>query len=433
MKTLLTRKIFWIILTLLHVVFMGKQLFIHQTMLQDSKEYLYAAKNIIDTQTLYSWDLKKEFNPDYLTKRPFLYPFIIAIVKLISLQNSFWFLFLILAIQNCISLYCFSALEKILKVKKLLPNYFLMLVLILFTPAQLIYANLIMSEIWLEFILILILLILILKPLNVQNIILLALLAIAAISLKPVMLFLTIALPLLTLVLSKQRRVLIISLSLIPLIFAYTISKLNQSRTGYFQYSSISTYNLLHYNTYSLLIHTQGITKADAIIDSISAEAALKQDYSYAQNMKAVACKDLIYNHFFTYTYLHTRGILFCLLDPGRFDIIQFFDLPHQEQLVYETSKQNNFTRLLNTFFNPFGLVLGVLFLVNMLKILAILRFLFSKSISLIDKFLISFIPIGILLLTGPIGSSRFGLPFFPILVLAILLQFGTTKNEINS
>ena len=132
------------------------------------------------------------------------------------------------------------------------------------------------------------------------------------------------------------------------------------------------------------------------------------------------------------YFYLHLRGALLCILDPGRFDITQFFNLRHSQNLLYESSKKNNSNALFNSFLNPLGFILIGLLVCNFIKLSIAIRFLFLKGLSIANKFLLLLFPVYIVMLTGPIGSSRFAMPIMPIYLGIILIALATKKKAMN-
>jgi hypothetical protein len=213
-------------------------------------------------------------------------------------------------------------------------------------------------------------------------------------------------LPLLTIYYNRKRLHLkLIGITFIPLLFVLFTLHWNEQRTGLKQYSSISTINLLHYNAYTLLIHEKGVKKADSIIDDISFQASQKISYKEQQQFKNNAAKTLIFSELGPYIYLHMRGAILCILDPGRF----------------------------NSFINPLGLLLMGLLICNFIKLIIAIRFIFLKGVNIANKFLLLLFPIYILILTGPIGSSRFAMPIIPIYLGIILISLSVKKNEINN
>lgn len=428
------KKTFWILLIVAHALFFIVQLVGPPSILQDSKEYLFAADNIIENHQLYCWDWNAKFNPDFLTKRPFLYPLILALFKLLSFGNFKIFLFLLLAVQNIISLFNLRLMLKLVQNFTGNVNYLIAFILLILTPAQLIYANLVMSEIWLQFVLLMLVNYFTYFKSETKQHIIAVLLSLIGIALKPVFIIWSFLFPIIFLYLNRKNlKLKLIILSLIPIIFVLISIQWNARRTGAYQYSSISTINLLHYNAYTVLIHENGVKKADSLIDEISLNAYKLERYEEQQKYKNQAAKRIISDNYGTYLYLHLRGVLFCIIDPGRFDITQFFNLPHTQNLVYETSKQNNKLNIIKSFLNPLGVLLIVLMLGNIIKLILGIRFIIIKRIGLYNKCFFLLFPLYILFLTGPIGSSRFAMPFIPIYLAIILITLNRNKNEITS
>lgn len=425
------KKIFWFLVIGIHCCFLLLQLLGQTTILQDTKEYLFAADNLIHAGQLYAWDLNETLNYDYFTKRPILFPSILAFFKLLSFGNFKVFLCLLLIVQNFISLLNIHFLLKFVFhfTKKI--NYNLAFALLILTPAQVIYANLIMSEIWLQLVIMLLLNYFLFHRQNSKWHLIAALLCIAGIALKPVFVFWIILFPLLIFYFNRKTlNIQIIGIGLLPAIYLFIAFQWNENRTGAYQYSSISTINLLHYNAYTVLIHEKGVAQADSIIDKITFNANLLKTYGEQQTYKEKAAKMIINANLGTYLYLHLRGQLVCLLDPGRFDITQFFNLPHRQNLLYESHQKNNQYSIIKSFLNPLGLFLIGLLLVNCIKLVLAFRFLFKKGLQGYYKFLLLIFPVYLIALTGPLGSSRFAMPILPIYCTIVLISLSTIKPE---
>lgn len=415
---------------------MGKQLLAENSLLQDSKEYLFAADNMRESNTLYAWDLKETYNPGWLTKRPFLYPTILMLARYASFGSGSLFLFIIYLLQNLCSLLSISLALKIAKkYRNPLPPIYSVLFLLL-SLSQMIYANLLMTEIWLQLCLASTIYLLLVKPFTQKTILYVSLLLIAAMALKPVMMFTAFCFPVYYVFRAfKNLRVTTILISALPLLFYLSTCTVNRVRTGYYHYSSISNYNLLHYNTYAMLLNKYGMHTADSIVDNITAKSLNTRTYKQQQLLIKAECTTLIRQHFWLYTYLHIRGMLFCLADPGRFDITQFFGLPHHENLIYETNQGNRTAKIISIFANPLGILLVILMLFNIYKIYILICFFLSgkgsnPSLTTHDKFLILFFPLYILFFTGPIGTSRFAMPFLPFVFVAFLLVARKRKTK---
>jgi hypothetical protein len=418
----LDKRRFWILIIGFHALFFGKQLFFGHSMLQDSKEYLFAAENIIHHHTLYAWDLDTAYNTNWLTKRPFLYPGILAAVKMLSFGSRPFFFFLIYLLQNLASLFCLSLIMKIASRYLQNINYTHAALFLLFSVSQVIYANLVMSEIWLQLCMVSIVYLLLMRPANTRILLYTGLLLIAGMSLKPVLIFTAFCFPIYYILSAfRNLRYKYLLITFLPLLFYFSICKVNERRTGYFHYSSISNINLLHYNTFSMLLYQYDQQKADSIVDKINFDARQQGSYAAQQVYIRKACAGLIRKNLLLYTWLHIRGAIYCVLDPGRFDFTQFFNLPHQKNLIYETNKKGILDNIIRLFFNPLGILLGCLFIFNIFKICVILRFTFSRIIMRPIRYIILFFPVYILFFTGPIGTSRFYMPFIPLVFLMFL------------
>ncbi|MCC6817870.1 MAG: hypothetical protein IT245_03135 [Bacteroidia bacterium] len=425
----MNRKLFWIILAMFHGLFFIKQVFFNNSLIQDSVEYLFAADNLIQKGTLYAWNMNFAFNADWLTKRPFLYPSILVMAKTLSGGSSFLFFFLIYLVQNLLSLNTIRLCLNIADKYNPLFSRTKVLLFLLFSISQVIYANLIMCEIWLQAALFGIAYLLIMKEDSIYKYLYISLLIIAGMALKPVLMPAAFLFPIaLIIYYRKQIKWLYLTISILPIIFAISYSLVNKQRTGYAQYSSISTINLLHYNSYVMLMNEYGTTIADSLIDNIKINT---RGMSYAQKQQYIEenCKTLIKDHLSQYTYLHLRGIAFALFDPGRFDITQFFNLPHEGNLIYQTNQNGLMSKLLKILMNPLGIVLLSIFVFNLFRFLRICLFIAHKGYTWPLKLIILLVPTYILALTGPIGTSRFFMPLIPFGLLVFILSYKSKKT----
>lgn len=401
---------------------MGKQLFWENSILQDSKEYIYAADNLLNHHTLYSWNLNHAYNPDWLSKRPILYPLILAFFKTISFGYNFIFLFLVYLSQNAASLFSFYLCVKILNFLKININWKHASLFAAFSLSQYIYCNTIMSETFLQLCLSALVFIQICKPLNFKWSLISAIIIISGLALKPVFMPFAYAYPIICLLRFLPKFDLKYFLpSLLPIVFIFITINWNQSRTGYKQYSSISTINLLHYNTYTMLMYKYGEHKADSMVDEIHFKGNLQGTYSAKQEFLNTSSKSLIKENLGTYIFLHLRGMAFCVLDPGRFDLSQFFGLSHGKNLLYETNKDNALMRVFKSILNPLGIILVILFIFNLFKSILIVKFLINTRLPIFIRLALFCFPLYIVFLTGPIGASRFLMPVIPLLFTMVL------------
>jgi hypothetical protein len=171
-----------------------------------------------------------------------------------------------------------------------------------------------------------------------------------------------------------------------------------------------------------MLMYKFGENKADSIVDDIHFKGNILGNYAAKQNYIDNSCKSLISANLGTYIFLHLRGMAFCVLDPGRFDISQFFGLSHGKNLLYETNKDNAIGRVIHSVMNPLGILLILLFIFNLFKLFLTVKFLFSKKLSLFIKLVLFCFPFYIVFLTGPIGASRFLMPVIPLIFTMVLI-----------
>ncbi len=420
-------KRFWLLAIALHALFFGYQLSQSNYYLADSTEYLLAAENLLEHGSLYCGEWPPE-RIDYFTKRPPLYPLILTIFVV-----PFGSPILLILLQNLLGLFNLFLLLKLLKgfsfpEEKLT---FLLPFLLLY-PAQMIYANFVMTEIGLQSLILGMLWFLwkyAEKPAGKYLLIYSGLLSLA-ILMKPVM-YLFAAVNVLLMAwffLRKKRSAGMIPAALLPWVIVVLVGAWNQQRTGVFHYSSIQQINLLQYNAYYSLVNSEGLEAAEqqvnAITDSADNMAFYPERHAFIQASSIAILK----KHLPAYFKLHIKGMFNFFIDPGRFDLYSFWGMEKREGkgegLLYHYSQsgyQGIFTYLGQ---QPLLLLLWLLLIAaaNGIKFLAAIRFAFLKSISL-EKRLLLLLFVGYLAgITGPLGASRFAVPLFPLMLLMLAL-----------
>lgn len=182
-------------------------------------------------------------------------------------------------------------------------------------------------------------------------------------------------------------------------------------------------------------MYKYGEHKADSMVDEIHFKGNLQGTYAAKQEFLNTSSKSLIKENLGTYIFLHLRGMAFCVLDPGRFDLSQFFGLSHGKNLLYETNKDNALMRVFNSILNPLGIILVILFIFNMFKSILIVKFLINTRLPIFIRLALFCFPLYIVFLTGPIGASRFLMPVIPLfftMVLCISNWNALRKNAEN-
>ncbi len=419
----------WTIVLLIHAGYFGYQIAHQRLEVADSSEFLILADNIQQHGTYYCGDLNQPIRTDYYSKRSPLYPFLIIALK--SLWDSD---FVVILFQNLISLFNIWLLLQILSLKGFpSEKRWWLLPFLLFYPAQLIYANLLMTELLLQgFILGMVWSLVKFdsekkgKYLWIYH----GLLCLAILT-KPVMYVYAVpSLATIGFLFWKSHRFRWgHGLSVIlPFLVVLGVGKWNQQRMGTFHYSSIQIINLLQYNTYYSLLSDEGTAYADSVVDGIAYQADEMADYAARESFIQTQCLHHLSAHKWAYFKLHLKGIGNFFIDPGRFDLYTFLGREKREGkgrgLLYYYSKEG-YTGIFSYLkLQPLGLVflLVLIAIFNLIKFLGMLYFGLHRRISLIDKVILLAPILYLAVLTGPLGASRFALPVFPLLVIVALL-----------
>lgn len=426
----------------LHLLFFGLQCYQKHLLLDDSIEYLNESKNIRSFEVIersrndlkgifYCGNTSSPINFDFYTKRPPLYPLFLTLASFFSTN-----LLLVILFQQFISIFNLYFIRKIaiqLGYKK--DKDWLFLCLLLLSPSQFIYSNLIMSEVIFQFFLLLLVheCILFIQFYNLKSIIRFSLFLIAAILTKPVLYLFTIPAFLLFVFFAwKNKKPIYLFPALMPFLFILLYQYWNYERTGVFHYSSIQTINLVHYNMYFFQLNQKGENAANLWLDATEAAANRIKSYPEKTNFLQEEASKVLKEKPISYLLFHIKGVFRFFIDPGRFDIVQFLGIEDNKAsgILHELNKggwQNAFSLLLK---NGWGLLFALLLISigNLIKIGLFIRFLFQQNISLLIRLFLALLVFYIAFMTGPLGASRFAMPLLPI-----LLGFGMVTAHTQS
>lgn len=393
--------------------------------LDDSIEYLYMAENIANEGIFYCGDLSKPINPDFFTKRPPLYSLFLTAVHLVFKSDL-----AVIFVQNLISLFNILLIV-IMAVKLGQTSVKIALLLVLLSPVQIIYANMVMSEIILQTWILLMVnsFLIFVKTKKSMNLLWVSVFLILAMLTKPVMYPFALIILLAGLYyFFKDKVKLALVYGLLPLFFIIGYNLWNQKRTGVFHFSSIQTINLVQYNTYFFIKNQFGEQKADEFLKSTYQEANQIENYAERQAFLKRTALDNIKENLPGYLFFHTKGIVKWFVDPGRFDLYNFFGVEAEKYsgYLYQLNREG-FRHSVKAFFSqPLWIVLALLstFVLRLfLAILIPIWFLFGKQ-SFQEKLAIVIPIVFVASVTGPLGASRFMLPLFPLIILAGSVAF---------
>lgn len=420
-------------ISLLHLVFFVLAITVGDIFLLDSIDYTFQAENLKNEGSFYASDLSKEIIPHYYSKRPPFYAiFIWAITSVIPS------LYAVLFIQNILSICSAYMVYKLLKENFNVPKPALWAgILWVVFPNQFLYANMIMTETVLQFLItsaFYTLVKFVANPQKTNYIYLNNMVLAVAVLTKPVMMYFWIINFLLLLLMGiKLRKFLLpVPVLLIPAVMMIWMEN-NKETTGYRHYSSITHINLKDYNTRYFLMSKYGEEVADSTLSQINAKVATLPSYKQQSIYIKDTTTSILLNHFFSYGLFHARGMVNFMGDPGRFDYVNFFNIPQNNDLglLHYLSKGNwvDLKQFLST--QPLWLILVLLFtmVANGVVLVSALLVLLVRNMSLFIKlYLLAFIGY-IWFLTGPIGAARFKIPIYPLLIIAAALGWEWLYN----
>ena len=126
--------------------------------------------------------------------------------------------------------------------------------------------------------------------------------------------------------------------------------------------------------------------------------------------------------NFFQYSYYHLFTAIRGVFDPGRFDIMTFFKKEDGKQGFLELlNKKNSMFDLLKNRFAFVYILLIPVFLINLIKWFYFLRYLLIKKLDFKVYYIILILACYILI-SGPVNSSRYIMPFQGIIIVFAIL-----------
>lgn len=276
-------KIFWWTLLFLHVAVGVYQLDVERWYMADSYEYITLAENLEQRGIWYSADPEGPVRMHHYTKRPPVYSILLWFCHAIF-GSYLWICFLQIGMSMASIWLALKTWQLLTGKQKPSPW---MLPFLLLYPAQFMYTQVFMTEIFFQLLLTAMVYCLIRAEKNKQSSLLWGYTALLLISMltKPVMyLFCLPHLILIGFWAWRWRKLQLAILSILPLIFVLSVMSWNQQRTGYFHYSSIQNLSLLQYTTYGLLSNVYDQDSALVLTDSI--HYAVLDAPSYAEGQK---------------------------------------------------------------------------------------------------------------------------------------------------
>lgn len=307
----------------------------------------------------------------------------------------------------------------------------------LFTPAQVIYATTLMSEIPFQFFLVNLFLsvILFIKTNKIKWLVFSVLALSIGFLIKPILYpFTFIFLIAGTIYLIRKWKLVCLPLPFIPFLVVIALASWNYTRTGAFEVSSIQATNLLNYNGKMILYQADGHERGDFVIDSLETEAVKITDFSERQNFRSRETRKIFLNHPFIAAFQFVKGCGSFFLDPGRFDWITYLGLENKNGFMFSTndSKTGAILNIIRSTPLPIWVILLIVFIFNIVKLFLFGVYILKKSQTRYVKIILSTGILYILAITGSLGVSRYALPIVPLLLIGTALGAATLKNGEN-
>lgn len=344
----------------------------------------------------------------------------------ISLHTSYIFT---LVLQTLVGIITFVLFVNTLKLNNIAfkNKYFWCLI---FTPSIFIYTQLIMSE-WIVMFLISIILWLISHKWTSKNFAFIQITTILLAFTKPVFYpFIYISFIFFVVYFIKSK---IFSFWLfVPLIIIQLYLGFNQQKTGYKHFSSIENINLINYNLYYFKSATASSHEADLLLKSIYNNEYDKKDFKEKnQYLKAIAQQEIKQN-FVQYTLYQIFTSIRGTIDPGRFDLMTFFQKENGKQDFLEILNTNKsiFSLFTNKFIIVYILLIPI-FLFNLIKWFYLLKYIVLNKLNLLNYYILILLFYTILI-TGPVNCSRYMMPLQLIIFYFAIKGFEDKKRILN-
>ena len=217
--------------------------------------------------------------------------------------------------------------------------------------------------------------------------------------------------------------------SLIPVIVCLIYMNWNDQRTGNFEFSSIQNINLKNYNLYYFHVSKYGEEYAHNINTEITEMANNKASYALKQKFINERCFYYLTKDWDAYILKHIIGSFRMFIDPGRFDIYNYFEFKNNSETGFlKHLNENGFIGAIEYFKKQPLLILiaiPVILIFNLFKIIGFILFWiknYNKTPAVFWFML--FIIAYFFALTGIIGAARFLVPILPIYLLFATLGY---------
>ncbi len=385
----------------------------------DSTEYLNQRDNLLEYGSFYQGNPEEPHRWYLETRRPPLNGIVLATIKKIHPSDI-----TVLIFQNLLSCLVLIFLLKILK--KQYPDFNLLLLIppLIFFPAQMIYSNFIMAEMLFQALICTGLFFLARAE---KKLFLFFVFITMAAFVKPVLYLFWIPALIILVVFRKISRLSLFHFSGAALMAAAVLllSWFNYQRTGVFAFSSASESFLPDYVVLPVVHVAEGKEKANEVHASVQQTARQKKNYTEYHRSLINQSINVIKQYPFATVVLWAKGMVLFFTDPGRWDVLAFQNKKPEEHQdgFFHILKSQGISKALNHLMNQgTGLTLFTLAgtLINGVLFFCFLIFLKDERYPFLFRLMAAVIVFYLAFMTGPIGSARYRVSVFPLLLMAL-------------
>jgi hypothetical protein len=424
--------VFFAVVLLVHICFFLLALHYKRIFMGDSYEYIYMALNIKEHFLFYSGNAALQLAGKYYTLRPPVYSLFLLPVYLFTVNN--W---VVIIIQNLLSIFNILYLRNTLKLVGYKDTYdWLLLLFVIAYPAQFIFANTLAPDLLLQtFILIYCRHFLLLIQQSRTKHAWIATIALTlGIFTKPILLmFVPVHMVLLLWAVYRfkiPRSTL--AAFILPIACILLYNTWNLQRTGKFHFSSIQPINALFYNVRLYQEHKLGTQKATVYINNEKERMNSIHEFRDWYNYGNETSKNFLKQNFFSYLIFHIKYTLLFFIHPGKGEIDLFTgDLTYgrfyskTDKRIMEVLKATPPSQYLSYMkAHPSTPVMFVVLLFNVLKLIGLLTFGFSRQLSWYHRSFFLLVLLYFAFMIGPIVNTRYHLPVSLVLIGCAVLGY---------
>ena len=244
------------------------------------------------------------------------------------------------------------------------------------------------------------------------------------IGLKPIFIFTLILIPFFS---ASHYKKWILAQLLVVLAMAAMLF-FNYYRTNRWELSSVSTTNLYDYNRKLVLSKTLGVASTDSIYESEHKDI-INSNLNEAEIAKYLRKKSIgtILEYPLTYAYLHVKGMITTLIDPGRFDAMVYWGWERSKGFLNVNDGHSVKKRPWFEWLYVIGFLI-INLLRSLLMCLGFWNYRNDKEILWIFSLLLVY-----LFLIGPVGSARYIIPIIIPVISVSVIGLSTIKNKSKS